>query len=123
MQTHFVFRQMESSNALRGYAEERLEKIKRYFADPLRISCTFSVDKIMHSASFDVTLLLSVAVGSYVVGRRGNGTNARHGMLSGGLTVLIFWAVTGRLWSLLALVPVAMAVGYYGARWGVARRA
>ena len=56
MQTHFVFRQMESSNALRGYAEERLEKIKRYFADPLRISCTFSVDKIMHSASFDVTL-------------------------------------------------------------------
>lgn len=56
MQTHFVFRQMESSNALRGYAEERLEKIKRYFADPLRISCTFSVDKIMHIASFDVTL-------------------------------------------------------------------
>jgi len=56
MQTHFVFRQMESSNALRGYAEERLEKIKRYFADPLRISCTFSVDKIMHRASFDVTL-------------------------------------------------------------------
>ena len=56
MQTHFVFRQMESSNALRGYAEERLEKIKRYFADPLRISCTFSVDKIMHTASFDVTL-------------------------------------------------------------------
>ncbi len=56
MQTHFVFRQMESSNALRGYAEERLEKIKRYFADPLRISCTFSVDKIMHSAAFDVTL-------------------------------------------------------------------
>jgi len=56
MQTHFVFRQMESSNALRGYAEERLEKIKRYFADPLRISCTFSVDKIMHCAAFDVTL-------------------------------------------------------------------
>lgn len=70
-----------------------------------------------------LTLLLSVAVGSYVVGRRGNGTNARHGMLSGGLTVLIFWAVTGRLWSLLALVPVAMAVGYFSARWGVARRA
>ena len=70
-----------------------------------------------------LTLLLAVAVGSYVVGRRGDRTNARHGMLSGGLTVLIFWAVTGRLWSLLALVPVAMAVGYYGARWGVARRA
>ncbi len=68
------------------------------------------------------TLLLAVAVGAYVVGRRGDGTNVRHGMLSGGLTVLVFWAVTGRLWSLLALVPVAMWVGYLGAKWGVARR-
>ena len=56
MQTHFVFRQMDSSNALRGYAEERLEKIKRYFADPLRISCTFSVEKIHHIAEFEVVL-------------------------------------------------------------------
>lgn len=56
MQTHFVFRQMETSNALRGYAEERLEKIKRYFADPLRISCTFSVEKIYHIAEFEVVL-------------------------------------------------------------------
>ena len=56
MQTHFVFRQMESSTALRGYAEERLEKIKRYFSEPLRVSCTFTVDKVMHIAAFDVTL-------------------------------------------------------------------
>lgn len=56
MQTHFVFRQMDSSSALRGYAEERLEKIKRYFADPLRISCTFSVEKIEHIAEFEVVL-------------------------------------------------------------------
>ncbi|HEY8376477.1 MAG TPA: ribosome-associated translation inhibitor RaiA [Nannocystis sp.] len=56
MQTHFVFRQMESSTALRGYAEERLEKIKRYFSEPLRVSCTFTVDKLMHIAAFDVTL-------------------------------------------------------------------
>lgn len=56
MQTHFVFRQMETSNALRGYTEERLEKIKRYFADPLRISCTFSVERINHIADFEVVL-------------------------------------------------------------------
>lgn len=56
MQTHFVFRQMESSTALRGYAEERLEKIKRYFSEPLRVSCTFTVDKVMHVAAFDVIL-------------------------------------------------------------------
>jgi putative sigma-54 modulation protein len=56
MQTHFVFRQMESSTALRGYAEERLEKIKRYFSEPLGVRCTFTVDKVMHVAAFDVTL-------------------------------------------------------------------
>jgi len=47
---------MESSPALRAYAEERLEKIKRYFADPLKISCTFSVEKLRQIAAFDVTL-------------------------------------------------------------------
>ena len=69
-----------------------------------------------------LALLLAVAVGSYVVGRRGDRTNARHGMLSGGLTVMIFWVVTGRLWSLLPLVPLAMALGHLAGRWGVARR-
>jgi putative sigma-54 modulation protein len=62
MQTHFVFRQMESSTALRGYAEERLEKIKRYFSEPLRVSCTFTVDKVMHIAAFDVTLRNGLAL-------------------------------------------------------------
>jgi len=47
---------METSNALRGYTEERLEKIKRYFADPLRISCTFSVEGIRHIADVEVVL-------------------------------------------------------------------
>ena len=41
MQTQFVFRHMDSSDALRNYAEERLSKIKRYFADPLKVNCTF----------------------------------------------------------------------------------
>lgn len=56
MQTQFVFRHMDSSDALRTYAEERLTKIKRYFADPLKVNCTFSVEKINHIAQFDVTL-------------------------------------------------------------------
>jgi putative sigma-54 modulation protein len=56
MQTQFVFRHMDSSDALRNYAEERLTKIKRYFADPLKVNCTFSVEKINHIAQFDVTL-------------------------------------------------------------------
>ena len=56
MQTQFVFRHMDSSDALRNYAEERLGKIKRYFSDPLKVNCTFSVEKINHIAQFDVTL-------------------------------------------------------------------
>ncbi|KIG13557.1 Ribosomal subunit interface protein [Enhygromyxa salina] len=56
MQTQFVFRHMDSSDALRNYAEERLTKIKRYFSDPLKVSCTFTVEKINHIAQFDVTL-------------------------------------------------------------------
>lgn len=62
MQTQFVFRHMESSDALRQYAEERLEKIKRYFSDPLKVSCTFSVEKIIHIAAFDVTLRNGLAL-------------------------------------------------------------
>ncbi|MFO7568045.1 MAG: ribosome-associated translation inhibitor RaiA [Enhygromyxa sp.] len=56
MQTQFVFRHMDSSDALRNYAEERLTKIKRYFSDPLKVNCTFAVEKINHIAQFDVTL-------------------------------------------------------------------
>jgi len=74
------------------------------------------------SAIMVSTLLLAAAVGAYVVGRRGDRTNARHGMLSGGLMVTVIWAATGRQWSLLALVPFAMAAGHLAARWGVVRR-
>lgn len=56
MQTHFVFRQMETSQALQSYAEERLEKIKRYVADPLKVNCTFSVHKFNQTAQFEVVL-------------------------------------------------------------------
>jgi putative sigma-54 modulation protein len=56
MQTQFVFRHMESSDALRNYAEERLHKISRYFSDPMKVSCVFTVEKLHHVAQFDVTL-------------------------------------------------------------------
>ncbi len=56
MQVHFLFRHMESSEALRSYAQERLEKIKRYFSDPIKVTCVLTVEKIQHVAQFDVTL-------------------------------------------------------------------
>lgn len=56
MQAQIVFRHMDSSDAVRNYAEERLTKIRKYFADPLKVSATFSVEKINQIAQFDVTL-------------------------------------------------------------------
>lgn len=56
MQAQIVFRHMDSSDAVRNYAEERLTKIRKYFADPLKVSATFSVEKISQIAQFDVTL-------------------------------------------------------------------
>ncbi len=56
MQAQFSFRHMESSDALRSYADERLSKISRYFADPLKVHCTLSVEKHHHVAQFEVTL-------------------------------------------------------------------
>lgn len=67
-------------------------------------------------------LLASVALGGYVVGRYGARTNARHGTLSGACTAVLFWAVTGRLWAMLAMVPLAMVAGWAAARGGVAVR-
>lgn len=55
-QTQFLFRNMETSPALKAHAENRLEKLSRFFADPLKVNCTFEVTKIDHRAAFDVTL-------------------------------------------------------------------
>jgi len=56
MQTTFKFRHMKSSDALREHAEERLEKLNRYFADPIDVKAAFSVEGLLHTARFDVTL-------------------------------------------------------------------
>lgn len=69
------------------------------------------------------TLLASVGLGGYVIGRYGERTNERHGMLSGLCTAVLFWAVTGRLGVMLAVVPFAMGAGWLAARGGTAVRA
>jgi hypothetical protein len=68
-------------------------------------------------------LLASVALGGFVVGRYGGRSNDRHGMLSGLCTGGLFWAVTGRLTAILAVLPVAAAVGWLAARAGRGLRA
>lgn len=75
------------------------------------------------SAVSIAALKLSIGLGGYFIGRYGPHTNARHGTLSGALTALLFWAVTGRLWSMLAMVPLGMLVGWAGAYVGARTRA
>lgn len=69
-----------------------------------------------------VALLLSVALGAFVIGRYGDRTNQRHGTLSGAVTALVFWAVTGWMPSMLLMVPLAMVTGWAAAKGGLALR-
>lgn len=65
-----------------------------------------------------LALLASVALGGYFIGRYGERTNARHGTLSGACTGVLFWLVTGRLTTMLLVIPFAMAAGWGAARAG-----
>jgi putative sigma-54 modulation protein len=58
MQLSTTFRHMEASQAVREYAEEKLEKIKKYFLrQPLGAHAVFSVERnYNHTAEFAITL-------------------------------------------------------------------
>jgi putative sigma-54 modulation protein len=58
MQLSTTFRHMEASPAVKDYAEERLERIKKYFSrDPIAAHGTFSVERNHnHTAEFALTL-------------------------------------------------------------------
>jgi putative sigma-54 modulation protein len=53
-----TFRHMEVSQAVKSYAEERLEKIRKYFqGDPIAAHATFAVERNHnHMAEFQITL-------------------------------------------------------------------
>jgi putative sigma-54 modulation protein len=64
MQLSTTFRHMEASQAVREYAEERLEKIRKYFSRPLLgAHAVFSVERNHnHTAEFSLTLPNGLAV-------------------------------------------------------------
>ena len=55
MQVNVTFRHMESSDALRRYAEEKSARIGRFLAEPVDIHWVLSVEKIRHIADATVT--------------------------------------------------------------------
>lgn len=50
MQVNVTFRQMEHSDALKQYAEEKIEKLKKLLKPPVDARVTFSVEKYSHIA-------------------------------------------------------------------------
>ncbi len=56
MQFSVTFRHMEGTNALKEYAEKRVKRFKKYFADPISCHVTMSTSKYNHRA--DVSVLL-----------------------------------------------------------------
>ena len=54
MQVHVTFRHMESSDALRTYAEEKSARLARYLVEPIEVHWALSVEKIRHIADATV---------------------------------------------------------------------
>ena len=50
-----MFRHMDSSDALKNYAIEKIEKVKKYLMEPIEVHWALSVEKFRHIA--DVTIV------------------------------------------------------------------
>ena len=55
MQITTTFRHMEPSEALKSYAEEKLERVKKYIDEPVVVQVFLTVEKIRHSAEVTIT--------------------------------------------------------------------
>ncbi|MBT1075533.1 ribosome hibernation-promoting factor, HPF/YfiA family [Geobacter grbiciae] len=55
MQITTTFRHMEQSDALKGYAAEKLERVKKYIDEPITAQVFLTVEKIRHMAEVTLT--------------------------------------------------------------------
>ena len=55
MQITTTFRHIEPSDALKAYAEEKLERVRKYIDEPITAQVFLSVEKIRHSADVTIT--------------------------------------------------------------------
>lgn len=55
MQITTTFRHMEQSEALKSYAAEKLERVKKYIDEPVTAQVFFTVEKIRHAAEVTLT--------------------------------------------------------------------
>ncbi|HBA88045.1 MAG TPA: ribosome-associated translation inhibitor RaiA [Geobacter sp.] len=55
MQITTTFRHMEPSEALKSYADEKLERVKKYIDEPIVVQVFLTVEKIRHMAEVTIT--------------------------------------------------------------------
>ncbi len=55
MQITTTFRHMESSEALKSYVEEKLERVQKYIDEPIVAQVFLTVEKIRHMAEITIT--------------------------------------------------------------------
>ncbi len=55
MQVTTTFRHLEPSEALKSYADEKLERVKKYIDEPIVAQVFMTVEKIRHTAEVTIT--------------------------------------------------------------------
>ena len=55
MQTSVRFKNLESSDALKSYVSEKLNRMDKYFSGPTEASVVLSIEKFRHSAEINIT--------------------------------------------------------------------
>jgi len=57
MHLSFTFRSLEANDSLKEYAREKLERIHKYFPDPIKVHVVFSQQRgYLHAADIQITL-------------------------------------------------------------------
>ncbi len=56
MQFKVNFKQMEATDALKSYAREKMERVQKYFTDPISVSVRMSAEKRRHTVDVGVQL-------------------------------------------------------------------
>ncbi len=56
MQFSVTFRHMEATEALKDYAKEKVQRIRKYFPDPIAVHVVMSTERYNHRADVNVQL-------------------------------------------------------------------
>lgn len=62
MQTSVTFRHMEPSDPLKQYVVDKLQRIRKFFPDPIRAQIVLSLERYLHKADIIITLHNGLAI-------------------------------------------------------------